>query len=155
MKNAKMEIAIAEARKAAAEGEVPVGAAVFCREKLISSAHNETIRRGAPDAHAEMLAIRRASEITGDWRLDECELYVTLEPCAMCCGAILLAKIKRLYFGAYDVQSGVCGGKIDITHENLFGSKTEIYGGICEQECRALLTGFFQNIRDKKDAENQ
>lgn len=153
MKNAKMEIAIAEARKAAAEGEVPVGAAVFCGEKLLSRAHNETIRRGAADAHAEMLAIRRASETSGDWRLDDCELYVTLEPCAMCCGAILLAKIKRLYFGAYDVQSGVCGGKIDITQENLFGSKTEIYGGICEQECRALMTDFFQTVRNKKDAE--
>lgn len=149
MKNAKMAIALEEARIAYSEGEIPVGAAIFSGGELISRAHNETIKRATPDAHAEMLAIRKACEALGDWRLNNCELYVTLEPCAMCCGAILLAKIKRLYFGAYDAQSGVCGGKIDITCENLFGNKIEVYGGICEDECSSLLTDFFTNVRDK------
>lgn len=149
MKNAKMQIAIDEARQAAAEGEVPIGAAIFSGDKLISRAHNETIRRAMPDAHAEMLAIRNACEILGDWRLSDCELYVTLEPCAMCCGTIMLAKIKRLYFGAYDTQSGVCGGRIDITGENLFGNNIEVYGGICEKECQSIISDFFSEVRKK------
>ncbi|MBR5157444.1 MAG: nucleoside deaminase [Clostridia bacterium] len=149
MKNNKMQAALNEARLAAKAGEVPVGAAIFLSDKLISSAHNETISRSMPDAHAEILAIRKACEVLGDWRLSDCELYVTLEPCAMCTGTIMLAKIKRLYFGAYDAQSGVCGGKIDITRENLFGSNLEVYGGICEKECSELLSDFFSNVRNK------
>lgn len=150
MNNQKMLTAIHEAQKAFQEGEVPVGAAIFKDNKLIASAHNETILRNAADAHAELLVIRRACEKLGDWRLSDCELYVTLEPCAMCCGAILLTKIKRLYFGAYDSESGVCGGKIDITQEHLFGSKIEVYGGICEQECERLIVSFFEKIRKEK-----
>ena len=149
MKNSKMAIALEEARIAYNDGEIPVGAAIFSGGELISRAHNETIKRKSADAHAEMLAIRKACSVLGDWRLNNCELYVTLEPCAMCCGTILLAKIKRLYFGAYDAQSGVCGGRIDITSENLFGNKIEVYGGICENECSALLKDFFNNVRDK------
>lgn len=149
MKNDKMQVALNEARLAAEAGEVPIGAAIFLGDKLLSSAHNETISRNMPDAHAEMLAIRKACEVLGDWRLSDCELYVTLEPCAMCSGTIMLAKIKRLYFGAYDTQSGVCGGKIDITHENLFGSNLEVYGGICEKECSELISNFFSDVRRK------
>ncbi len=149
MKNAKMQIALNEAYLAAKDGEVPIGAAIFLGDKLISSAHNETISRSMPDAHAEMLAIRKACEILGNWRLSDCELYVTLEPCAMCCGTIMLAKIKRLYFGAYDTQSGVCGGRIDITKEKLFGSSIEVYGGICEKECTELISNFFSDVRNK------
>ena len=151
MRQNKMQIAISEAQKALSEGEVPVGAAIFKGEECIARAHNETIRQGMPDAHAELLAIRRACEKLGDWRLSGCELYVTLEPCAMCCGAILLTKIKRLYFGAYDTESGVCGGKIDITRERLFGSKIEVYGGISEQQCQSLMTSCFQKIRTKQE----
>ena len=149
MKNDKLQVALNEAHLAAKAGEVPIGAAIFLGDKLLSSAHNETISRNIPDAHAEMLAIRKACEALGDWRLSDCELYVTLEPCAMCSGTIMLAKIKRLYFGAYDTQSGVCGGKIDITCENLFGSNLEVYGGICEKECSELLSNFFSGIRSK------
>lgn len=150
MKNNKMQIALNEAFLAKNEGEVPVGAAIFCGDTLIASAHNQTARTKRADAHAELIAIRKASEVLGDWRLSDCELYVTLEPCAMCCGAILLSKIKRIYFGAYDIQSGVCGGKIDITGENLFGSQPEVYGGICESECQKLLTEFFSDLRSEK-----
>ena len=151
MKNSKMQIALSEAILAKNEGEVPVGAAIFLGDALIASAHNETAKTKQADAHAELLAIRKAANLLGDWRLSDCELYVTLEPCAMCCGAILLSKIKRIYFGAYDRQSGVCGGKIDITLENLFGSQPEIYGGICEQECQKLLTDFFTDLRHEKN----
>lgn len=146
-----MQVALNEALLAKNEGEVPVGAAIFLGDTLIASAHNETVKTKQADAHAELLAIRKATEILGDWRLSECELYVTLEPCAMCCGAILLSKIKRIYFGAYDSQSGVCGGKIDITGENLFGSQPEIYGGIYELECQRLLSDFFSNLRNEKN----
>ncbi len=149
MKNEKMQIAIEEAKIAREMNEVPVGAAIFLENQLIARAHNETIRRGCPDAHAEMIAIRQACRTLGDWRLNQCELYVTLEPCAMCCGTILLSKMKRLYFGAYDLENGVCGGRIDITNHNLFGNKIEIYGGICEQECQLLLTEFFSVLRKK------
>ncbi len=150
MKNIKMEIALNEAKLAYAEGEVPVGAAIFKDNELIAKAHNMTIQNNTVDAHAELLAIRRACESLGNWRLSECELYVTLEPCAMCAGAILLSKMKRLYFGAYDTESGVCGGKTDIMHEGLFGSKTEVYGGICEKSCQELMTSFFNQIRNKR-----
>ncbi len=150
MKNSKMQFALNEAILAKNEGEVPVGAAIFLGDTLIASAHNETIKTKQADAHAELLAIRKAAKILGDWRLSDCELYVTLEPCAMCCGAILLSKIKRIYFGAYDTQSGVCGGRIDITGENLFGSQPEVYGGICEQDCQMLLSDFFTDLRNEK-----
>ena len=98
MKNAKMQVALNEARLAAKAGEVPIGAAIFLGDKLISSAHNETIHRNMPDAHAEMLVIRKACEILGDWRLSDCELYVTLEPCAMCSGTIMLSKNQATLF---------------------------------------------------------
>ena len=121
------------AEKAAEKGEVPVGAAIFCGGKLIAEAHNETIERNDPCAHAECLAIKQAFEKNGAYRLDDCELYVTLEPCPMCAGAIALSRIKRVYFGAYDAEMGAFGGKIDLKKE--LNMKAEIYGGIEEKEC--------------------
>lgn len=142
MKNKCMRVAFEMAQKAANCGEVPVGAAIFCEGELIAKAHNETIRKNNPCAHAECLAIERAFEKTGKYRLDDCELYVTLEPCSMCAGAIALSRIKRVYFGAYDIEMGAFGGKIDLKKElNL---KAEIYGGIEENECLKILRNFFR-----------
>ena len=147
MENRFMLLAIKEAKKAAEKGEVPVGAAIFKNGELVAKSHNETIDKKNPCAHAELLAIERAFEKTGDYRLTDCEMYVTLEPCPMCAGAIALARLKRVYFGAYDAENGVFGGKIDIHKELNF--KSEIYGGICEKECSEILRNFFKKRVDK------
>jgi len=147
MANRFMQVAIDQAKIAIEKGEVPVGAAIFKNGKLIAQSHNETIERNNSCAHAELLAIERAFEKTGDYRLTDCDMYVTLEPCSMCAGAIDLARIKRVYFGAYDAQKGVLGGKIDISKELNF--KAEIYGGISEKECSEIIKNFFEKIVDK------
>ena len=142
MDNKFMEKAFEMAKMAYEKGEVPVGAVVFCGGEIISLAHNETIMRNNPCAHAELLAIERAFEKTGAYRLDNCEMYVTLEPCAMCAGAIALSRLKRVYFGAYDTEKGALGGKIDVSSD--LNMKTEIYGGICEKENSEILKKFFR-----------
>lgn len=147
MKNKFMQVAFHMAQKAAESGEVPVGAAIFCDGELVSAAHNETIAKNNPCAHAELLAVERAFEKTGAYRLDDCELYVTLEPCPMCAGAIALSRIKRVYFGAYDKEMGAFGGKVDLKNE--LNMKAEIYGGICEKECAEILKKFFRKGIDK------
>ena len=142
MENKFIKLAISEAHVAARDGEVPVGTVIVCDGEVVAKAHNETIKRNNPCAHAEMLAIERAFGKTGVYRLDNCEMYVTLEPCPMCAGAIALSRLKRVYFGAYDKEKGAFGGKIDIASDvNL---KTEIYGGICEKECSEILKNFFR-----------
>lgn len=141
MQNEFMAIAIEQAKLAGAHDEVPVGAAVFRNGELVACAHNESIMRNNPCSHAEMLVIERAFKKLGAYRLDDCDLYVTLEPCSMCAGAILLARFKRVYFGAYDSRDGAFGGLFDIAKEKK--SKIEIYGGICEKECSKILTEFF------------
>ena len=142
-----MERALVEARAAAARGEVPVGAVVVQRGEIVAAAGNETIGLSDPTAHAEMLAIRRAAEVLGAVRLDDCDLYVTLEPCAMCAGALSHARIRRLYFGAADEK----GGAVE-AGPRLFGWPTlhhrpEVYGGFCERECADLLRAFFEARR--------
>lgn len=145
--NKFMQTAFCEAMLAREQGEVPVGAAVFKNGELIASAHNLTEQTGDPTAHAELLAIKAALEKLGTNHLMGCALYVTLEPCAMCTGAIHLCKLDRVYFGAYDAKSGACGGRLDLAHSGCFDYKTEIYGSIDEPECERILTEFFQSIR--------
>ncbi len=142
--------AIAEARIAAAENEVPVGAVVVCNGEIIARAHNLTEKNQNPTHHAEMLAINRALKNLGAKNLAGCELYVTLEPCAMCIGACALSKIDKVYFGAYDTKSGACGGKCDVLREGCYDYKTEIFGGIEETECKKILTDFFEKIREER-----
>jgi len=148
MENKFMQVAFDMAKKAYEKGEVPVGAAIFSGGELIAKAHNETIEKNNPCAHAEMLAIERAFKETGAYRLDACEMYVTLEPCPMCAGAIALARLKRVYFGAYDAEKGAFGGKMDISSD--VNIKTEIYGGIEENECQKILKNFFRKRVDKQ-----
>ncbi len=148
--NRFMQEAIAEAKKAAKMGEVPVGAVVVKNGEIVSRAHNLTEKNQNPTHHAEMLAIAKALDTLGSKNLIECELYVTLEPCAMCIGACALSKIAKVYFGAYDTKSGACGGKCDILREGCYDYKTEIFGGIEETECKKILTDFFASIREDK-----
>ena len=145
--NRFMQTAFNEALRAKEQGEVPVGAAIFKDGELVAAAHNRTEQTKDPTAHAELLAIRLALKKLGTKNLAGCALYVTLEPCAMCAGAIHLCKMDRLYFGAYDTKSGACGGHTDLARSGCFDYKTEIYGGIGELECEKLLTSFFQSIR--------
>lgn len=142
-----METAYREALLAKEQGEVPVGAAIYKDGKLIAKAHNLVEQSKDPTAHAELLAIRTALAELKSKNLSECSLYVTLEPCAMCIGAVHLCKIKRVYFGAYDAKSGACGGRVDVPWSGCFDYKTEIYGGIAEPECEKLLKDFFESIR--------
>lgn len=143
MTNPYMQEAIKEAKKAAALGEVPVGAVLVRHGEIIARGHNLTIEKNNVLLHAEYLVIQQALESLGVRRLDGCALYVTLEPCPMCAGAILLARPERVYFGAYDAEAGACGGKFDV----LSGHGIEVYGGIMEQPCADLLQSFFRNLR--------
>ncbi len=152
--NKFMKEAIKEARIATAENEVPVGAVLVLNEKIIARSHNLSEQNKNPTHHAEILAINKALQTLGSKNLKGCELYVTLEPCAMCISACALCKIDKVYFGAYDVKSGACGGKTDVLRENCFDYKTEIFGGIEETECKKILVDFFKKIRKEKDNGN-
>ncbi|MDI9506325.1 MAG: nucleoside deaminase [Clostridiales bacterium] len=144
-----MEEALAEARTALLEGELPVGAVVVYGDKIIARAHNEREQSHDPTAHAEILALRRAAKHLGNWRLTGCTLYVTLEPCPMCAGAIVQARVDRLVYGAPDEGSGCAGSVYRITEDPAFTHFTPADGGILSRECRALLDQFFQNKRDR------
>ena len=130
------------AKKAQNISEVPVGAVIVSNGKVLSSSHNLTRLNCDVTAHAEILAIRHAEKIKGDWRLDDCELYVTLEPCMMCMGAIINSRIKRVYFGAYDKDFG-----FSLSNHFTMPHNIEVYGGICEDECKKILTDFFSSRR--------
>ena len=138
-----MAIALEEARLAAEVGEVPVGAVVVRDDVLVSRAHNRTVTDGDATAHAESLAIRAANAALGGWRLDGCTLYVTLEPCAMCAGAIVLARLDRVVFGAWDDKAGMGGSVGDILRHPKLNHQPEVRGGEREAECGALLREFF------------
>lgn len=145
--NEYMKVAYEEAILAKESGEVPVGAAIFKDGTLLASAHNLCETQKDPTAHAEMLAMKKALSNLGSKNLSGCDLYVTLEPCAMCTGAAHLNKVRRIYFGAYDAKSGVCGGRTDLSQSGCFDYKTEIFGGIAEPECESLLKDFFKTLR--------
>ena len=135
--------ALAEAARAAEADEVPVGAVVVRDGTIIARAHNETVRRGDPTAHAELLAIQDALRVLETDRLTDCTLYVTLEPCAQCAGAIVLAKVGRLVFGAYDPKAGMCGSLGDLVRHPRLNHRVEVIGGIEQAACGRLLQEFF------------
>jgi tRNA(adenine34) deaminase len=143
-----MELALDEAAAAAAEGEVPIGAVVVSfRRGVIGQAHNQREQLLDPTAHAEMIAITQAAQALRSWRLEDCALYVTLEPCPMCAAAISLARIRRLYFGAYDPKSGGVEHGPRIFNQPTCHHRPEVYGGIDERRAGALLRAFFRNLR--------
>lgn len=142
-----MEIALAEAALAARAGEVPVGAVLVKDNEVIARDHNRRDVTGDPTAHAEVLVLRAAGVRAGDWRLDGATLYVTLEPCAMCAGAIALARVRTVIFGASDPVAGAGGSAYDILEDGRLGHQVEVQGGIMEDECREVLKQFFEGLR--------
>jgi len=144
---AGIEAALAQAKLAADLDEVPVGAVVIRDGAVVSRAHNATIARNDPTAHAELLAIQQALTALGTDRLDDSTLYVTLEPCAQCAGAIVLAKLGRLVFGAYDDKAGMCGSVGDVVRHPRLNHRVEVIGGVLADECGELLQSFFRAKR--------
>jgi tRNA(adenine34) deaminase len=144
-----MGIALEEARKAEGHGDVPIGAAIFRDGELLARAGNERELRHDPTAHAEVLAIKAAAEALGGWRLPGTTLYVTLEPCAMCAGAIVLARIPTIVFGAPDPKAGAAGSVLDILAEPALNHRPEVVSGVRQEECSALLRDFFVSRRNK------
>ena len=140
-----MRAALARAKKGLAQGEVPVGAVVVCEGKIVGSGYNRRTRTQMASSHAEMYAIDRACKKLKSWRLPECDLYVTLEPCPMCMGAALNARIRKIYFGAYE-QKGRSMTK-ELAESNLLNPTVEVEGGVLEEECSAILSGFFRAMR--------
>ena len=142
-----MERALDQARRAADEDEVPIGAVLIGPTGLVAEAHNRTRQLADPTAHAEVLAIRRAARVIGDWRLTAHTLYVTLEPCAMCAGAIVLARLSRLVFGASDPKAGMCGTLDNVVQDDRLNHRAELIGGVAAAESARLLSGFFRSRR--------
>jgi tRNA(adenine34) deaminase len=142
-----MEAALTEARAAAALGEVPVGAAIMIGTDVVARAHNETVARCDLTQHAELLAIQRAVAYLGDDRLDRATLCVTLEPCAQCAGAIILARVGRVVFGAYDPKAGMAGSVDDLLRHPSLNHRPEVRGGVRENECGSVLREFFEAKR--------
>ena len=140
-----MKFAIEEARKSGED--IPVGAIIVHNGKIIASACNEREKLSDVSAHAEIVAIREAEKNMGNWRLENCDMYVTLEPCPMCAWAIIQSRIKNLYFGSYDTNYGAFGSKIDL--REIANSKLKVFGGIMEDDCDKLLEDYFLEIRKK------
>lgn len=138
-----MQQAIIQAKKAG--GEIPVGAVIIKDDKIIAEAFNKKEAKKDVTAHAEILAIREAEQKLENWRLEDCTMYVTLEPCPMCAWAIIQARLKAVYFGSYDTNYGALGSKIDL--RGLLNSKLNVYGGIMEEECDMILKEYFEALR--------
>lgn len=145
-----MRVALEQAECATKIGEPPIGAVVVYKNEIIGTGYNirETERRIS--GHAEIQALEAAAKHLGDWRLDGCDLYVTLEPCPMCAGAIIQSHIRNLYFGARDEKAGACGSVTDLFLPGIFNHDTVVFGGVLEEDCSALLKDFFQNLRENK-----
>jgi tRNA(adenine34) deaminase len=144
-----MGLALDLAREAGAAGEVPVGALVVLEGEIVGRGCNQPIGRSDPTAHAEIMALRDAANQLGNYRLPGCSLYVTLEPCAMCAGAIMHARIARVVFGARDPKTGVAGSVIDLFAEERLNHHAEVIGGVLEAECGGLLSAFFAARRSR------
>ena len=143
-----MKLALQEAQKSKEFNEVPVGAIIVMGGEVISNSHNKSISQNDPTSHAEINALRIAAKKIGNYRLTGATLYATLEPCAMCYGAIIHARIPRLVFGAYDPKTGVCGSSIKLHEQNCFNHTPELKGGVLERECSLILKEFFQKKRN-------
>jgi len=145
-----MKQALKEAKKAYSKDEIPIGAVIVKDGKIISRGHNEKELKSDATLHAEITAIKKASKKLKSWRLNDCDMYVTLEPCTMCAGALIQARIKRLYIGAPDPKAGAVGSVIDVLAVEKFNHKVEVVYGILEDECSAMLKEFFKDLRSGK-----
>ena len=146
---ALLRAAIAEAQAAECDGEVPVGAIVVYDGEIIARGNNHVLRDSDPTAHAEIVAMRAAGKVLGNYRLEGCSLYVTLEPCAMCAGAILHARIARLVYAATDPKAGACGSVLGVMNHPQLNHKVEVVSGVLAEECGAMLTDFFRARRGR------
>jgi len=147
--------AIKEAKKAEQINEVPIGAVIVLNGEIIAKAHNLRESKQNAIAHAELLAIDQACKRVGTWRLENAELYVTLEPCPMCSGAIILSRIKRVVYGANDPKGGCAGTLMNLLQDERFNHKSEVVAGVLEKECRELLSVFFRGLRERKKKEKE
>ncbi|SFG50345.1 tRNA(adenine34) deaminase [Halobacillus alkaliphilus] len=145
-----MQLAIIEAKKAESEGEVPIGAVIVHNDEVIASGYNQRESSQLASSHAEFIAIERANGVIGSWRLEDCTLYVTLEPCPMCTGAILQSRIPRVVYGAKDPKAGCAGTLMNLLEDDRFNHRAEVVPGLMEDICGQLLTDFFRRIRSQK-----
>ncbi len=145
-----MKLALAEARLAAAEGEIPVGAVIVRDGQVIASAHNAREAEYDPTAHAEMRCMRQAAKALGDWRLRGCTLYVTLEPCPMCAGAMVMSQLSNCVYGAADERQGCCGSVYDLPGDPALGGSARWQSGVMAAECAQLMRAFFLSRREQK-----
>lgn len=145
-----MKEALKEAQKAYDKLEVPVGAVIVKDGKVIARAHNVKEEKKDTTKHAEILAISKASKKLGSWRLIDCDMYVTLEPCSMCAGAVINARIKKVYIGTMDQKTGACGSVFNLLEDYTFNHKVEIETGILQEECESMLKNFFRELRKSK-----
>lgn len=145
-----MKQAIKEAKKAYRKEEVPVGAVIVKDGEIIAKAYNLKESKNDTTCHAEILAIKKASKKLNAWRLSECEMYVTLEPCAMCAGALIQSRIKKVYIGARDYKTGACGSVLNLLEDYTFNHKVECERGILQEQCEKILQDFFKELRKKK-----
>lgn len=152
MENRFMKEALKEAKKAYDKLEVPVGCVIVKDGKIIARSHNQKETKLDTTKHAEILAIQKASKKIGAWRLLDCEMYVTLEPCSMCAGAIINARIKKVYIGALDEKTGACGSVLNLFEDYTFNHKVELEKGIMQEECEGILKKFFKELRKIKSA---
>ena len=150
-----MAEALKEAALAAEMGEVPIGAVIVRGDEIIAAAHNLVETSKDPTAHAEMLAIRQAAARLGGWRLTGCHMYVTVEPCSMCAGAIVWARIEKLFIGTDDPKGGACGSIFNIPQEKKLNHYTEIETGLLREECSEIMKTFFKKLRDRNSEDNQ
>lgn len=145
-----MKEAIKQAKKAAAAGDVPIGCVIVKDDRIIARGYNKRNAKKTTLAHAELLAIEKASKKLGDWRLEECTMYITLEPCQMCAGAIVQARIPRVVVGAMNKKAGCAGSVLDLFQVEAFNHQVELEKGILEEECSSMLSVFFKELRIKK-----
>lgn len=144
-----MKEALIEAEKAFELGEVPIGAVIVKDGQVIARGHNLTETAKDPTAHAEMIAIRQAAEVLGGWRLPGCSMYVTVEPCSMCAGAMVWSRIENLYIGAMDPKAGACGSVFNIAEEDRLNHRIHVERGILEDECSSIMKEFFRQLRKR------
>ena len=145
-----MQIALKEAEKAEKKGEVPIGAVIVHDEKVIATGFNLRETTQTTLSHAELIAIEKANKVLKSWRLEDCILYVTLEPCPMCAGAIVQSRIKRVVYGASDPKAGCAGTLMNLLQEDMFNHQVEVTSGVLKEECSALLSDFFRQLRKEK-----
>lgn len=149
-----MKLALKEAKKAYDKGEVPVGAVIVKDGKVIAKAYNLKEVKNDTTNHAEILAIKKASKKLNSWRLIDCEMYVTLEPCSMCAGALIQSRIKKVYIGAMDYKTGACGSVLNLLKNYSFNHKVEIETGVMKEECTNIIKSFFKELRENKEIKN-